>query len=155
MKRYYAFKDNTRFYCASPEKVVEFIAANPGYEPGECHEWNSDELRMYSASLKFISSETGLEYPLETAINRNWKLIMRAAGMFGISGYNVERVRIQRQGSKCIITINGWNCSECLVGFDPQRDWSEEKMMSLTVTFDGVEDGDLHADDFMVDPAKN
>lgn len=57
----------------------------------------------------------------------------------------------QRRGTECVITIKGWNCSEILVGFDPAQDWSEEKLMTRTVTFDGVEDGDLHADDFMVD----
>lgn len=152
MKKYCAVKENTYISCGSRRKVDEFIAANPGYSPEEHHEWKSSEMGcVLGHSRDTIKSETGIEWPLESAIKNNWEKIIRAARMFGLSGYMVQSVRIQRQGSRCIITLKGWNCSEILVDFDQARDWSEEKLMNRTVTFDGVEDGDLHADDFMVD----
>ncbi len=152
MKKYCAVKENTYISCGSRRKVDEFIAANPGYSPEEHHEWKSSEMGcVLGHSRDTIESEVGIEWPLESAIKQNWENIIRAARMFGLSGYMVQSVRIQRQGSRCIITLKGWNCSEILVDFDQARDWSEEKLMTRTVTFDGVEDGDLHADDFMVD----
>lgn len=154
MKKYYAVKDTTNLIFGSRAKRDEYIAANPDYHPEENHVWASDEMRIILGNSD-ITAETGLEYPLEEAIKRNWERIMRAARMFGVSGYMVQSVRIQRRGTECVITIKGWNCSEILVGFDPAQDWSEEKLMTRTVTFDGVEDGDLHADDFMVDLVKD
>ena len=152
MKKYCAVKENTYISCGSRRKVDEFIAENPGYSPEEHHEWKSSEMGcVLDHSRDTIQSEAGIEWPLESAIKQNWESIIRAARMFGLSGYNIQSVRIQRKGSRCIITIKGWNCSEILVGFDPEQNWSEEKLMTRTVTFDGVEDGDLHADDFMVD----
>lgn len=150
MKKYYAVKGTTSLIFGSRVKRDEYISANPDYSPEENHVWASDEMRIVLGYSNIIA-ETGLEYPLEEAIKRNWEKIMRAARMFGVSGYMVQSVRIQRRGTECVITIKGWNCSEILVGFDPAQDWSEEKLMTRTVTFDGVEDGDLHADDFMVD----
>lgn len=150
MKKYYAVKGTTNLIFGSRAKRDEYIAANPDYHPEENHVWASDEMRIILGNSD-ITAETGLEYLLEEAIKRNWERIMRAARMFGVSGYMVQSVRIQRRGTECVITIKGWNCSEILVGFDPAQDWSEEKLMTRTVTFDGVEDGDLHADDFMVD----
>lgn len=151
MKKYCAVKENTYISCGSRRKVDEFIAANPGYSPEEHHEWKSSEMGcVLGLSRNTIESAAGIEYPLESAIKNNWEKIIRAAQMFGLSGYNIQSVRIQRKGSRCIITIKGWNCSEILVGFDPKQNWSKEKLMTRTVTFDGVEDGDLHADDFMV-----
>lgn len=152
MKKYCAVKENTYISCGSRRKVDEFIAANPGYSPEEHHEWKSSEMGcVLGHSRDTIQSETGIEWPLESAIEQNWERIIRAARMFGLSGYNIKSVRIRREGPRCIITIKGWNCSEILVGFDPASDWSEKKLLTRTVTFDGVEDGDLHADDFMVD----
>lgn len=154
MKKYYAVKDTTNLIFGSRAKRDEYISANPDYHPEEHHMWSSDEMRIYRNSTSIITSETGVEYPLEVAIKNNWEYIVRVAGMHGLSGYALKSVRIQRHGSKCVIIIKGWNCSDCLVGFDPDRNWSDEKMMTRTVTFDGVEDGDLHADDFMVDFVK-
>ena len=153
MKKYYAVKNTTNLIFGSCAKRDEYISANPDYSPEEHHVWASDEMPIVLGDSG-ITAETGIEYPLEEAIKRNWERIMRAARMFGVSGYMVQSVRIQRRETKCVITIKGWNCSEILVGFDPAQDWSEEKLMTRTVTFDGVEDGDLHADDFTVDLVK-
>lgn len=153
MKKYYAVKNTTNLIFGSRAKRDEYISANPDYHPEDRHVWTSDEMRIV-LGYSDITAETGIEYPLEEAIKCNWERIMRAARMFGVSGYMVQSVRIQRRETKCVITIKGWNCSEILVGFDPAHDWSEEKLMSRTVTFDGVEDGDLHADDFTVDLVK-
>lgn len=151
MKKYYAVKGTTNLIFGSRAKRDEYIAANPDYHPEENHMWSSDEMRTYRNSTDIITSETGVEYPLEVAIKNNWDYLMRVVDMYGVSGYNLKSVHIQRHGSRCVVIIKGWNCSEILVGFDPARNWSEEKLMTRTVTFDGVEDGDLHADDFMVD----
>lgn len=153
MKKYYAVKNTTNLIFGSRAKRDEYISANPDYSPEEHHVWASDEMRIV-LGYSDITAETGIEYPLEEAIKRNWERIMRAARMFGVSGYMVQSVRIQRCETKCVIIIKGWDCSEILVGFDPAQDWSEEKLMTSTVTFDGVEDGDLHADDFTVDLVK-
>ena len=151
MKKYYAFKDTTNLIFGSRSKVAEYISANPDYTLEERYAWESDEMRsILGDTRRTITAEAGIEYPLESAIKNNWESIMRAARMFGLSGYRLESVHIQRRESKCVITIKGWNCSEILVGFDPEQDWSDEKLITRTVTFDGVEDGDLHADDFMV-----
>lgn len=152
MMKYYAVavKNNISLTFGSRAERDKYITANPNYSPAEHHVWVSDEMRIVLGSPEIIA-ETGIEYPLEEAIKRNWEGIVRAARMFGVSGYMVRSVRIQRHATKCVITIKGWDCSEILVGFDPTQDWSEEKLMTRTVTFDGVEDGDLHADDFMVD----
>lgn len=149
MMKYYAVNTISLIFGSRAERD-EYISANPNYHPEERHVWASDEMRIV-LGYSDITVETGIEYPLEEAIKRNWEGIVRAAGMFGVSGYMVQSVRIQRRETKCVITIKGWDCSEILVGFDPAQDWSEEKLMTRTVTFDGVEDGDLHADDFMVD----
>ena len=78
MKKYYAVKGTTNLIFGSRAKRDEYIAANPDYHPEENHVWASDEMRIILGNSD-ITAETGLEYPLEEAIKRNWERIMRAA----------------------------------------------------------------------------
>lgn len=155
MKKFYAVDGSFRTSFASEAKLNEYISKHPSVKPMMIHEWSSDELRINVGDTQStITSEVGVQYPLEAAIERNWDEIMRAARMFGLSGYKIKSVRIQREDAKCVITIQGWDSSECLVDFATEKNWSDEKLMTRTVVFDGVEDGDLHSDDFMADLIK-
>ena len=155
MKKFYAVEGSFRTSFANEAKLSEHLSKHPSSKPLMIHEWSSDELRINVGDTEStITSEVGVQYPLEAAIERNWDKIVRAARMFGLSGYKIKSVRIQREDAKCIITIQGWDSSECLVGFDPEKNWSDEKLMTSTVVFDGVEGGDLHSDDFMADLTK-
>lgn len=155
MKKFYAVDGSFRTSFANGTKLNEHLSKHPSSNPLMIHEWSSDELRINVGDTQStITSEVGVQYPLEAAIERNWDKIVRAARMFGLSGYHIKSVRIQREGAKCIITIHGLDSSECLVNFAPRKNLSDEKLMTRTVVFDGVEDGDLHSDDFMADLIK-
>lgn len=152
MKKFYAVDGSLRMSFSSEAKLREYLSKHPSCHSLMIHEWSSDELRInVCGSQPTITSEVGGQYPLESAIERNWDKIVRAARMFGLSGYKINSVRIQREDAKCVITIQGWDSSTCLVGFSPEREWSDKKLLTRTVVFDGVEDGDLHSDDFMFD----
>lgn len=155
MKKFYAVEGSFRTSFANETKLNEHLSKHPSSNPLMIHEWSSDELRINVCdSQPTITAEAGVQYPLEDAIERNWDKIVRAARMFGLSGYKIKSVRVQREDTKCVITIQGWDSSECLVDFDLEKNWSDEKLMTRTVVFDGVEGGDLHSDDFMVDLIK-
>lgn len=155
MKKFYAVDGSFRTSFANETKLNEHLSKHPSAKPLMIHEWASDELRINVCdSQPTITSEVGVQYPLEAAIERNWDRIVRAARMFGISGYKIKSVRIQREDAKCVITIQGWDSSECLVDFAPEKNWADENLLTRTVVFNGVEDGDLHSDDFMADLIK-
>lgn len=155
MKKFYAVDGSFRTSFASKAKLNEYISKHTSVKPMMIHEWSSDELRInVGETLSTITSEVGVQYPLESAIERNWDKIVRAARMFGLSGYQIKSVRVQREGAKCVITIQGWDSSECLVDFAPEKNWADENLLTRTVVFNGVEDGDLHSDDFMADLIK-
>ena len=87
MKKFYAFDGSFRTSFASETKLNEHLFKHPSAKPLMIHEWASDELRINVCdSQPTITSEVGVQYPLEVAIERNWDRIVRAARMFGISG---------------------------------------------------------------------
>ena len=152
MKKYYAVNGSFRTAFANEERLNAYLSAHPSHVALVEHQWNSDEIRInVCGSRGFITSEAGIKYPLEAAIERNWHTILRGARMFGLSGYRIKSVRLRREGDKCIITLKGWSTSAGLVGFAAAKHWSDEALLTRTVVFDGVEDGDLHADEFDIE----
>lgn len=155
MKKYYAANGSFRTNCGSEEKLNAYLSAHPSHVALVEHQWNSDEIRInVCESRGFITSEAGIKYPMEAAIDRNWHTILRCARMFGLSGYKLASAHIRRDGDKCIVTLKGWSTSAGLVGFDSAKHWSDEALLTREVVFDGVEDGDLHADEFYVELKK-
>lgn len=155
MKKYYAVNGSFRTNCGSEEKLNAYLSAHPSHVALVEHQWNSDAIRInVCESRGFITSEAGIKYPLEAAIDRNWHTILRGARMFGLSGYKLASAHIRRDGDKCIITLKGWSTSDGLVGFDSAKHWSDEALLTRELVFDGVEYGDLHADEFDVELKK-
>lgn len=157
MKKYCANKDNTYISYPSEEKLQVYLSEHPSYRRVIKHEWESEERLVYSRNYPrygmqpmVLRIEGEVEYPLEEAIKNRLVDILIAVDLYKV-GYRLKSFHIHRDGDRCTLTMSGWNTSEGMVGFDAKRDWSEEKLKTKQVTFAGVEDGDLHADDFDVE----
>lgn len=158
MKKYCAHKENTYILYPSEEKLQAYLADHPSYRRVIRHDWESEEYLVYVREYPYhgmrpmtLSVEGEIEYPLEKAIERKFGDILEAVNLSKFGCCRLKSVHIRRDGDRCILTMSGWNASEGLVDFDPKRDWAEDKLKTKQVTFTGVEDGDLHADDFDVE----
>lgn len=156
MKKYCAHKENTYISYPSEEKLQAYLADHPSYRRVIRHEWESEERLVYSRNYPRygmqpmeLRIEGEVEYPLEEAIKNRLVDILSAVDLYKV-GYRLKSFHIRRDGDRCTLTMSGWNTSEGMVGFDEKRDWAEDKLKTKQVTFTGVEDGDLHADDFDV-----
>lgn len=157
MKKYCAHKENTYISYPSEEKLQAYLADHPSYRMVIRHEWESEERLVYSRNYPRygmqpmeLRIEGEVEFPLEEAIKNRLVDILSAVDLSKVGCYRLKRFHIHRDGDRCTITMSGWNTSEGMVGFDAKRDWSEDNLKTKQVTFTGVEDGDLHADDFDV-----
>lgn len=157
MKKYCAHKENTYISYPSEEKLQAYLADHPSYRRVIRHEWESEERLVYSRNYPRygmqpmeLRIEGEVEYPLEEAIKNRLVDILSAVDLYKV-GYRLKSFHIRRDGDRCTLTMSGWNTSEGMVGFDEKRDWAENKLKTKQVTFTGVEDGDLHADDFDVE----
>lgn len=156
MKKYCAHKENTYISYPSEEKLQAYLADHPAYRRVIKHEWQSEERLVYSRNYPRygmqpmeLRIEGEVEYPLEEAIKNRLVDILSAVDLYKV-GYRLKSFHIRRDGDRCTLIMSGWNTSEGMVGFDAKRDWAEDKLKTKKVTFTGVEDGDLHADDFDV-----
>lgn len=158
MKKYCANKENTYISYSSEEKLQAYLADHPSYRRVIRHEWESEERLVYSRNYPRygmqpmeLRTEGEVEYPLEEAIKNRLVDILSAVDLSKVGCYRLKSFHIHRDGDRCILTMSGWNTSEGMVDFDPKRDLAESKLKTKQVTFTGVEDGDLHADDFDVE----
>lgn len=158
MKKYCAHKDNTYISYPSEEKLQAYLSEHPSYRRVIKHEWESEERLVYSRNYPRygmqpmeLRIEGEVEYPLEEAIKNRLVDILSAIDLSKVGCYRLKSFHIHRDGDRCTLTMSGWNTSEGMVGFDEKRDWAENKLKTKQVTFTGVEDGDLHADDFDVE----
>lgn len=158
MKKYCAHKDNTYISYPSEEKLQAYLSEHPSYRRVIKHEWESEERLVYSRNYPRygmqpmeLRIEGEVEYPLEEAIKNRLVDILSAVDLSKVGCYRLKSFHIHRDGDRCTLTMSGWNTSEGMVGFDEKRDWAENKLKTKQVTFTGVEDGDLHADDFDVE----
>lgn len=156
MKKYCAHKENTYISYSSEEKLQAYLADHPSYRRVIRHEWQSEERLVYSRNYPRYGMQTmelridgEVEFPLEEAIKNRLVDILSVVDLYKV-GYRLKSFHIHRDDDRCTLTMSGWNTSEGMVGFDAKRDWSEDKLKTKQVTFTGVEDGDLHADDFDV-----
>lgn len=156
MKKYCAHKENTYISYPSEEKLQAYLADHPSYRRVIKHEWESEERLVYSRNYPRYGMQPmelridgEVEFPLEEAVKNRLVDILSAVDLYKV-GYRLKSFHIRRDGDRCTLTISGWNTSEGMVGFDEKRDWAEDKLKTKQVTFIGVEDGDLHADDFDV-----
>ena len=157
MKKYCANKDNTYISYPSEEKLKVYLSEHPSYRRVIKHEWESEERLVYSRNYPrygmqpiVLRIEGEVEYPLEEAIKNRLVDILIAVDLYKV-GYRLKSFHIHRDGDRCTLTMSGWNTSEGMVDFDHKRDWAENKLKTKQVTFTGVEDDDLHADDFDVE----
>lgn len=158
MKKYCAYDGkNTYWHFTSEENLQAYLADHPSYRRVIKHEWQSEERLVYSRNYPRygmqpmeLRIEGEVEFPLEEAIKNRLVDILSAVDLSKVGCYRLKRFHIHRDGDRCTIAMSGWNTSEGMVGFDAKRDWSEDKLKTKQVTFTGVEDGDLHADDFDV-----
>lgn len=159
MKQYCAHDgQNTYIHFTSDEKLQAYLADHPAYRRVIKHEWQSEERLVYSRNYPRygmqpmeLRIEGEVEFPLEEAIKNRLVDILSAVDLSKVGCYRLKSFHIHRDGDRCILTMSGWNTSEGMVDFDPKRDWAENKLKTKQVTFTGVEDGDLHADDFDVE----
>lgn len=157
MKKYCAHKENTYISYLSEEKLQAYLADHPSYRRVIRHEWDSEERLVYSRNYPrygmqpmVLRIDGEVEYPLEEAIKNRLVDILIAVDLYKV-GYRLKSFHIHRDGDRCTLTMSGWNTSEGMVDFDHKRDWAENKLKTKQVTFTGVEDDDLHADDFDVE----
>ena len=152
MKKFYAFDGSAKIPFADEKSLNEYVSSHPSSTSLVTHEWISPELRDHMGeSWNPITLESETPYPLETAIRIRWRRILCAAGILHGEDYQFKPVHVQREGDKCTITMQMWNIASCMIEFGPQENWPDEQLMTRVVTFDGVEDGDLPSDDFLLD----
>lgn len=152
MKKFYALDGSNKIPFADAKALAEYVSSHPSSTPIVNYEWESPEMRaQLGDSWNPITLETEAPYPLETAMRIRWRRILYGAKIWHGSDYYFKCIRVQREGNKCIVTMQMWNIARCMIEFGPQENWPDEKLMTRVVTFDGVEDGDLPSDDFLLD----
>ena len=152
MKKFYALDGSDKIPFADEKALNDYVSSHPSSTPLVTHEWESTEIRASMGdSWNPITLETEAPYPLEAAIRIRWRRILYGAKIWHGSDYYFKNIRVQRQGDKCTITMQMWNIARCMIDFGPQENWPDDQLMTRVVTFDGVEDGDLPSDDFLLD----
>lgn len=152
MKKFYALDDSDKIPFADAKALKDYVSSHPSSTPGVSYEWESPEIRtQLGDSWNPITLETEAPYPLETAMRIRWRRILYGAKILHGSDYYFKSVHVQREGNKCIVTMQMWNIARCMIEFGPEENWPDDQLMTRVVTFDGVEDGDLPSDDFMLD----
>lgn len=152
MKKFYALDGSDKIPFADEKALNEYVSSHPSSTPAINYEWQSPEIRtIMGDSWNPIILEIEAPYPLETAMRIRWRRILYGAKIWHGSDYYFKNIRVQRQGDKCTITMQMWNIARCMIDFGPQENWPDDQLMTRVVTFDGVEDGDLPSDDFLLD----